>query len=141
MDFDGNLSTKDLCELDETIDAQSKLGKEVAIFKEFYVRILHKGKLKETDIVDVGVFSALLPGQTSCIVDELMKKCIAPPGSFASESVFIPSLGDMEEYKERQRRLIANDKQNRDTDGIISQDKDPNRFKKTVTFLPEKAAE
>jgi hypothetical protein len=39
-----------------------------------------------------------------------MKKCLCGAGTFANNSVFIPSFEDIEAYKEKQRRLYANEK-------------------------------
>lgn len=91
-------------------------------------------------------FSQIIQDGLSCIVEEIIKKSLSKPGKFADESVFIPNLKDIETYKERQKRLMANEKtvKQEGPDGgpkaIIAQDnKDPHRLKKMVTFYHEEA--
>lgn len=94
-------------------------------------------------------FSQIIQDGLSCIVEEIIKKSFAKPGKFADESVFIPSLKDIETYKERQKRLMANEKTVKQEGpdagpkAIIAQDnkdpKDPHRLKKMVTFYHEEA--
>jgi hypothetical protein len=118
------------------------------LIKNYYVHILHQnnGRLKETDVCGVVNFSHIISDGLSCIVDEIIKKSLIKPGKMADESVFIPSYKDIEAYKERQKKLLANEKsvKQEGTEGvpkaIITQDnKDPHRLKKMVTFLHEEA--
>lgn len=43
-------------------------------------------------------------------MEEIIKKSLAKPGLFADESVFIPNQKEIESFKEKQRKLMANEK-------------------------------
>jgi hypothetical protein len=41
LDYDGNVSPKDLVALDDLVDIHSKVGQELELIKAYYVHILH----------------------------------------------------------------------------------------------------
>jgi hypothetical protein len=93
MDSDGNISPKDLCQLDDMIVAYSKVGRELQLIKNHYVFLFqsNNGKMPANAKVSERDIEMLLPENVSCIATELIMKISAEPGAYPEESVFIPS--------------------------------------------------
>lgn len=143
LDFDGNISPKDLVMLEEKIDIHSKVGRELTLIKEYFVRILHtnNGKLKDSDVCAIENIEFIIPDKVCCIVEEVIKKSLCKPGKYSDESVLIPNREDIEIFQDKQRKMMMITKgQLDDKDGpkaiIGVGDKDPHRVRKMVTWKP-----
>ena len=61
------------------------------------------GKLTENDEITVNNIHKLLPDGISCIVNEIITKSLVEPGTYANESVFIPTRKEMKKFHLKQK--------------------------------------